>query len=335
MTEINVQETIEKISKKSGEEVSKLQGEYEEILLTIAPGKLQTYKALRELNKKYAVGQSPAVSQEIVILSIGNEIDFTKKRVTNQIQAYNDDAESALEQGLVKMEGDEAVALDAREKFSNGNKNDNFGKPLLPSYNRHCEVLVKTEDGTFIHRGLELKNAHSTGELPPRNTLLKVRLLGNLDDKPLHTSDKASVFEVVEEITNDRLNEIVFEACGDEIKQLGDCMEYHEGLTEGTPEFYNRYVITMGTVDYVKRGEGDQKDGRPKKHFLVLNDPTVEKSIACNMEQAMELPDVETDVTVVAQTKIEKGWDKKLNDDKGGNTEEDVLKLEIVGIIPA
>ena len=321
---MNVEETLAKIAKKTGEDVKMLKEQYEEVLANTPPGAQQEYKALQVVNKRFGGGKSPAIAIEGIVLSVGSLFDYNKNKIATQLQAYADDSESALSEGKVKIVDGEAVALDMLKTFSTGNENKNFGLELKNSYNRNCVILVKDNDG-YASATLALRNKLATDNLPPLNTLLKFRVLGNLQEG-FRSSDSATKYETVEVIANDKLNELIMNAFTDRIKMLGDCMDYHKSLTEKTPEFYNRMVITSGTAVYVKPSTDTSKN-----HFAILDDPTVEDSVSCFIDNNIPCPDQGSDITVIAQTVLGKKWDTE----KKEQTDEEALQLNVSGIIPS
>lgn len=321
---MDIEVMLGNISKKSGEKIETLRTEYQSILEKTAPGKNREMKALRELNKMFNVGRSNAVSFEGIIIGIGKQVDFNRNRITVALNAYQQNAEDAIQRNLVTVKDGVAIALDDRETYADGSKNNNFGKELKPALNRSCVAIIKT-DGSYKTAYLNLRNRHASGDLPPVNTLLKFRALGDLE-KGLRTSDSATNFEVVSVLSGADLTTIISDHCENDVKMLGDCLDYHHSLPPKTPEYYNRYVITMGTVSFSKENEDPEKS-----NFLILDDPTVEDGVSCFIPKHIPLPQSGEEISVVAQTVSGKGWDSE----KKVQTEEEVLNLNILGVIPS
>ena len=319
---MDIEKSLQNIAKKSGKPIEELREEYNTALANTPPGPLQESKVLKDLNRKHAI-RSPAVSYEGIIIGIGQLVDFNKTKVAEANEAYQANEQDAIERGLVKVEGDRVIILDTRKDFGEGKKNDNFGKELKESLNRPCVTLIKQDDGYKLGF-LNLRNNIAKGPLPPRNALLQFRANGTVEEG-LRTSDVATVFKTQEVISSESLNELIMQYGESNIKILGDCFDYHRALPERTPEFYNRFVITTGNVSFVKPSEDPEKS-----HFLVLDDPSVDKPISCFLAYNVDIPEQNSEITLVAQTGIGKGWDSE----KKEQTDEDVLNLNIMGIIP-
>jgi len=319
---VDVEKILQNIAKKSGTEMGKLREEYNTVLQKVPPGDKREEKALKELNKVFSVGRSPAVSYEGIILGIGQLGDYAKTRIAKAMEAYQNDPQSAISQGMVKLEGDEVIVLDNRAEFSPGKPNNNFGKPLGHGYNRTCVALVK-EDGVYQLATVELRGKHATEQLPPLNTLLKFRANGGIEDG-LRTSESATKWETLEIVEQAKLTELLNEKGGDHIVSLGDCMDYHRSLPEGTQEYYNRFVITSGQVAFTK----EPKEGSDTA-FMVLDDMTVDESVSCFVPAELPLPEDQADITVIAQTGIGKKWDRE----NKVKTDEEVLQMNVLGII--
>ena len=326
----DVEGLLAKMSKKSGVEVQQLKVEFEEIKANIPPGDKQDDKALRELNKKYVGGKSNAVMKEFIVVGLGDVVDYTAKRRADAIEKYNEDPQNAIESGIVKEIDGNAVAMDDREFLDkNGKyKNRNYGKELLPQNVRQCLALFKKEDDVNYEMAtLNLRDKHATGELPPMNVVVKARLNGDTTKGYSTAGGSVTKYETVSVLDSNAIQELLAENCGDHIIQLGDCFDYHKGITEGTPEYYNRFVITPGQVGFFKPAEEGKKSG-----FMILDDITVDKAVSCYVPRQLSLePNTGDEINVIAKTSIGKGWDSE----NKKQTEEDVLQLNVMGIIPS
>lgn len=320
---MNISEQLARICKKSGADIKEVQAAYDEAIVNIPPGPLQEDKTLKAVNKVFGGGKSPAVSFEAVIFNIGSMFDYSKNKIAAALKSYDDDPESAIQNNIVRLdENNDPVPLDTIEVFSTGTKNNNFGKELKHSFTRKCSILIK-QDGTFIPSTLELRNKLATDSLPPINCLLKFRALGDAK-AGLRTSDAATSYETIEVISNDKIVDLIMEHQGDKVKILGDCLDYHKSLPEKTPEFYNRLVITSGTVVYTKISEDPEKN-----HFMILDDYSVEDAVSCFVSNHVVLPERGTDVTIIGQTVLGKKWDTE----KKVQTDEEALQLNVSGLI--
>ena len=326
----DVEGLLAKMSKKSGVELSQLKVEFEEIKANVPPGDKQDDKALRELNKKYVGGKSNAVMKEFIVVGLGDVVDYTEKRRKTAIEAYNNDPQGAIESGVVKEIEGNAIPMDDREFLDkNGKyKNRNYGKELVPQNVRQCLALFKKEDGANYEMAtLNLRGERATGDLPPMNVIVKARLNGDSAKGFSTASGSVTQYETVTVLDSNAVQELLAENCADHIIQLGDCFDYHRGLTEGTPEYYNRFVITPGQVGFFKAAEEGKKSG-----FMILDDITVDKAISCYVPKQIGVePGQGDEVSVIARTSIGKGWDSE----NKKQTDEDVLQLNVMGIIPS
>ncbi len=320
---MNVESMLENIVKKSGIEVEKIKASYATELAKVPEGtKNREMVALKAVNKEYAVGKSPAVGYSGVIIGMGNFIDYTKKRLQAATEAYQSNPQSAIENGLVKVDNDKVIALDNRKAFANGKPNNNFGKPLASSTARNCLAFIVDDKGAYNMATLSLRNQHAKN-VPVMNTLLKFRALGSVQDG-LRTSDTATQFETSDLISSEVLNDLIVKHGGDHMKVLGDCMDYHNSIPDKTREYYDRYVITSGNVVLAK----EAAEGK-NSHFVLLDDPSVTDSVSCFVPLQVQLPAQGSEITVIAQTNIGKKWDSETK----SQTDEDVLQLNVMGII--
>ena len=318
---MNSEKIIENIAKKSGLSTSKLNDELSSILEGIPPGDNREEKALRELNKQFS-NKSSAMPYEGIIFGLGQLGDYTGKMIAEALDRYNQDSIGALQAGIVKEVDGKIVVIDNRETFKSGKKNFNFGKVLNHSYNRTCLALILVE-GRYTVTKLELRDKFATENLPPMNVLVSFKANGNVTDG-LRTA-ASTKWETTRVVPTDELGSLLIEKCPDHLKQLGDCFEYHRGLKEGTTEYYDRYIITNGTVSYAKEaGEGKNSA------YMVIDDITVDSTVSCFVPSNITLPDVDTDVTIIAKTSIGKRWDSE----NKISTDEDVLQLNVMGLVP-
>ena len=320
---MNIDKQLDNICKKAGADMKEVKEAYVEAIKNTPPGPMQEDKALKAVNKVFGGGRSPAVAFEAIILNIGSIFDYSKNKIAAALTAYDDNAENAVASGLVKLgDNNEVIPLDNLEIFSTGTKNSNFGKVLKHSFTRKCFILIK-KDGKYKKSTLELRNKLAQENLPPTNCLLKFRALGDSKDG-LRTSDTATSYETIEVISNDKIVDLIMEFYKDNVKMLGDCLDYHKSLPDKSQEFYNRVVITSGTIVYTKPSEDLDKN-----HFMILDDYSVEEAISCFVDNNVVLPEQGSDVTVIGQTVLGKKWDR----DNKVHLDEDALQLNVSGII--
>lgn len=313
------------IAKKSGEDIEKLKTEFNAIVEGMAPGPNRDTNAAKELNRKYVADKSTAVMKTFIVVGMSGIIDYTKKRIANAMESYHSNPDAALQSGIVKQDGNEIVVIDTKEFFDNAQtkKNKNFGKQLTPQVARQVLALMKNEGDEYEMVTINLRGKKATGDLPPLNVELNARLNGDAA-KGYSTSEKATEYKTVKPMSGTDVMDLLSATSADHIKALGECMEYHKSIPDKTPEFYNRYVMTAGDVNYV----GDTKEGSDS-YFMVLDDITADQTVRCFVPAMLAAPQVGQTISVVAKTSIGKGWDSE----KGEATEEDVLQLNVMGIV--
>ena len=322
----NVEKYLGNIAKKSGEDVDKLRQEYETILEQIPPGDKREEKALKELNKKYVADRSSAVMKEFIVVGIGALMDYTANRRKQILERYANDQVASMEAGEVKEIEGKIVPIDMKEYFDKANtmKNRNYGKELLPQHARGCLALIKEDEGDGYNMcSLTLRGKKAVGDLPPTNVLIKARLNGD-GTKGYSTSEKATNYETISVISGDNLQSLLIKYAGDKFMELGDCFDYHQSLEEGSQEFYNRYVITSGQVVFFKEADEGKQSG-----YLRLDDISTTESIGCFVPNTISGLNQGQEISVIARTSISKGWDPE----KRVNTDEDVVQLNVMGVI--
>lgn len=322
---IDVNSTIAKIAKKSKVSVAELTAEYTEILKTIAPSDNKEYNALRELNKKHS-DRSPAVAVTGVVISLGNLFDYSRKKIETAMEAAKVNLQDAIDNKIVEVKDGVTIPLDPIETFSTGTKNSNFGKELKHSYSRKCLFLADTDKGVVLTT-LELRGqvAFLSEALPPLNAGVSFRSLGTVEDGLRSSeSEKITKFTTENVLNEQQIQQLIHKHCEGHVMFAGDCFKYHLALKEGSQEFYDRYVVTSGSVAMIKPATEEGKN-----HFMLLEDPTLDDPVGCFIEGNLPPPEQGSDITIIAQTNKSKGWDSK----EKVTTDEDVLNLNVLNIL--
>jgi len=103
-----LQESLNKIVKKSGKTLAEVQTAYTAALTTLPPSYTDANKqkyALKIVNRDFTINtKSTAVAYEGIIVGTGRTRDLMKGLRTRAITSYNENPEAALSTGLVKLE---------------------------------------------------------------------------------------------------------------------------------------------------------------------------------------------------------------------------------------
>jgi len=332
---LKLEETLQKISAKSGislEDVKKAHAEAKAALPSSIPDAKKDLRALQVINSELLAGsKSPAVAFQGVIIGVGDCRDMMSGRVTTAMDAYATNPTQAEQEGLVRVEeanGEtKVIVLDNLAKFKNGNDNPNFGKDLKPSYTRDVRIVAKSPEGNdWKSVKFQLRGELAT-QVPPMNKVVDFRALGNLEEGL--RSSSVTEFKVNSELSDEEVMHIIENTGGDNIKSLDECEAYHRSQ-EGTDGFYDRYVITEGTLEYLKPAvEG-------KNRFMLVSDPTMAgENVSCyiptEVADAVNLDQFgrQSLLTIIAQPGIGKKWDSE----NKVQLDEEVLTLNVMGVL--
>ena len=322
--------SLQKISDKSGKPLNVVQDAYDATLKTLSPtikGDVNRQKYSLKLVNRDLVGnaRSPAIAFEGIIIGAGSTRDLMSNIRQQAIEAYNANQAQALASGTVKLIDGKVTPMDNRKEI-NGTPNKRFGEPRPEhAYLREIILAVRMPgEQKFTAGKLTLRGDQCSLGIP-MGKLVKFRALGELDTKTGEFSLRSSTttqFEITQATPTEEVLEIIETAFAAHAKTLGECMAYHKSL-QNTPEFWDRYVVTEGTVSYIKFATDPEKN-----HLIVLDDDTLEagQSVTVWIPNSLRhLIDFGRDsvVTVVAQTSIGKGWDRE----KRVQTDEERLML--------
>ncbi len=323
----NTEETIKKLSERSGMSVEEVRKEFQ-TKLTSLPATIPTAKrekrALQILNASFGGGKSNAVAFSFVIVGCSEARDMNAGKKQAAIEASSKDLELAKSQGLVKVEDNNVIVLDALKTFKNGKENNNFGKPLKEAWIRNAIVAAKKPtDVEYIGTTLQLRDEFAKSEAL-MNKIITTRLLGDLKDG-LKTSNAATTLTPEREASGDELQVITEQAFETNLKDLEESFDYVKEL-KGKPGFYDRYVVTEGTVAYIKKATDPSKS-----HFMLIKDISTADAVSCFVPfQLGGMLDIGRDslLTIIAQPNVGKKWDVE----NKRQTDEDTLQLNVMGI---
>ena len=326
---MDTEKILANIAKKGNIPVADLKKELAEIQNGLPASPDRDEKALKMLNDRHSGGGDKTAKYQVVIFGIRNANDFNKKRVDDAMKQYQQNKETALNSGAVKIINGVPTVIDQEQFFNDGKtKNSNFGKPLLPSWNRNCFVFAREDGQTeWVKTTLALRNDFATEKVPEQAVVLNANLLGSIKDG-LKTA-KSTQFKKAEGVTVD-LSKLLFAQAKDECKSLGDLLDFTKKLTKETPGYYDRFVVTSGKVKFITDATGElDKNGKPKSHNGKIDDLTVDKLVTIFVDNALPCPTQGEEYTFIGQTSLGKVQVKQ--GDSYVETDEDELRINVMG----
>ncbi len=330
-----LQESLTKISKKSGKTLAEVQEAFNNALTTLPPSYSEAQKqkyALKIVHKDLLINtKSTAIAYEGIIVGTGRTRDLMKGIRTRAITSYNENPEAAINEGLVKLEGENVIVLDNRKELSPGKPNPKFGqerpKEMLM---RECIIAARIPgESKWIPGKISLWN-NAAKLSTPVGVLLGFKANGELDNNEysLRSSVETSFEPKPTNLNPNEIMRIIDTTFEGHYKALGECFEYCKSI-QGTPARWDHYVVTEGTIQYI-----NLNDDPTKNHRIVISDDTLgddTQSVTVWLPNALRhLVDFGrgTIVTIIAQTSINKGYDSKTKQ----QTDEDVLALNAFSI---
>jgi len=319
--------SLAKIVAKSGKSMAEVQAAYQ-LALTQLPPTIQESErskyALKIVNRDLAVNtRSNAAAFEGIVVGVGETRDLMTGIRTKAIEAYQTDQSGAVARGEVRVEGDKIVVLDNRKEI-NGSPNKRFGEPRPEhAYLKDVIIAVRKPGETVFTAGRMNMRGDQCSVSVPLGKLVKFKALGDLENGEFKLrSSVQTQFEIAQEITEEDLKKHIHTAFSTHYKKLGECMAYHKSLV-GTPGFWDRYVVTEGTIAYLKF-----PDSPDKNILVVLQDDSLEGSDGVTVWIPNRLRGMinfgrDSIVTIIGSTSIGKGWDRE----KRQQTEEERLNI--------
>ena len=319
--------SLAKIVAKSGKSMAEVQAAYNLALTQLPPTIKEHDKskyALKIVNRDLAVNtRSNATSFEGIIVGVGETRDMMTGIRQKAIEAYQRDQAGSIARGEIRVEGDKIVVLDNRKEI-NGTPNKRFGEPQAEHvYTKDVIIAVRKPGETIFTAGRMQLRGDQCSVSTPLGKLVKFKSLGDLVDGEYKLrSSVQTQFEIAQEVTEEQLKDHIYTAFKSHYKKLGECMAYHKSLV-GTPGFWDRYVVTEGTIAYIKF-----PDSPDKNILVVLQDDSLEGSDGVTVWIPNRLRGMinfgrDSIVTVIGATSIGKGWDRE----KRVQTDEERLML--------
>jgi hypothetical protein len=314
----NVQESIQKIATKTGKPVTEVQTIYDSHLSSLPPNisgdaKRQKY-AIKLTNRDCGVNtKSPAVAFEGCIIGAGETRDMMAGIWAKAVEDYQKDQAGTVARKEIAIIEGVVTPLETKKTWPSGDENKNFGKPKAKhAYVKDLIMAVRQPGETAWTAGKMRLRGDQCSVNIPFGKIVDFKSLGELvNGEYALRSSVTTQFTLKGETTPDQFMEILDTAFPSHTKDLGECLAYHQSLV-GTPGFFDRYVITEGTVAYIKFPDDDSKN-----IMIVLNDDSLTAPIdgitiwLPNKFKELVNFGRQSVVTVVAQTREGKLWDRQ------------------------
>ena len=313
----NVQESIQKIATKTGKPVTEVQTMYDAHLVSLPPtisgdANRQKY-AIKLTNRDCGVNtKSPAVTFEGVVIGAGETRDMMAGIWKKAVESYQSDQAGSVARNEIAIVDGVVTPLETNKTWPSGDENKNFGKPKAKhAYVKDLIMAVRKPGETAWTAGKMRLRGDQCSVNIPFGKVAEFKALGEIVNGEFALrSSVTTQFTLKGETTPDEFMVILDNAFPSHTKDLGDCLAYHQSLT-GTPGFYDRFVITEGTVAYIKFPDTDDKN-----IMIVLNDDSLTAPIdgitiwLPNKFRELVNFGRQSVVTVVAQTREGKLWDR-------------------------
>jgi len=314
----NVQESIQKIATKTGKPVTEVQTMYESHLASLPPNitgdaNRQKY-AVKLTNRDCGVNtKSPAIAFEGVIIGAGETRDMMEGIWKKAVEDYQRDQAGTVARGEIQIIDGVVTPLETRKTWPDGSENKNFGQPKAKhAYVKDLIMAVRKPGETAWTAGKMRLRGDQCSVNIPFGKIVDFKALGEVVNGEYNLrSSVTTQFALKGETTPDAFMEILDSAFPSHTKELGDCLTYHQSLV-GTPGFYDRFVITEGTVAFIKYPDTDDKN-----IMIVLNDDSLTEPIdgitvwLPNKYRELVNFGRNSVVTVVAQTREGKLYDRQ------------------------
>ena len=318
---VDVNSRLQAIATKSGKPIAEVQNAYNTTLASLPPNitgeQARAKYALKIVNRDLTGGsKSQAVAFEGVILGAEDARDIMKSVRENAIAEYQKNPEVAVNSGICKMGSDGTLqVLDNRQTMPDGKPNPNFGKPRPDHYLMRKVIIACRKPGESEWKSGSIVLRGDQANLPlVFGKLVVFRALGDIDSKTNEydlRSASVTQFEIKQEIGTEEVIRIIDTAFAPKYKELGKCQEYHKSLPQG-PAFYNRLVVTEGTVSYIKYASDPTKS-----HMIILKDDSlvgdqdaVQVWVPNRLRSLINFGTGSV-ITLLARTRTGPGWDRE------------------------
>ncbi|MGH7900323.1 MAG: hypothetical protein ACRENZ_01155 [Thermodesulfobacteriota bacterium] len=335
MATTTLHERLQIIANKSGKTLAEVQNAYQEALNTL-PSSLDTKQkekyALKRVNNDLSINaRSTAIAYEAVLVGAGQVRDLMKGIKDQALQAYQNNPVTAINTGIVSFdtETQRVTVLDNRKEI-NGNPNKNFGKPR-PEHMFVREVIGafrKPGEKNFTKGKITLWNQSANLQIPI-GKLIGFKANGGLEGSDYRLkSSVGTQFDIKQDLPKEEVLRIINSVFENDFKALGECLDYHRSV-KNTDKFFDRLVVTEGTVAFVNISSDESKN-----HRISLNDDTLpEGSRSINVWVPYKIGNMldfgrGSIVTIIAQTGTGKGWDSE----NKCPTDEEVLQLNAYSV---
>ena len=254
-TVTTLQERISQIASKSGKTEAEVNTAYEQALTTVPANVKKDSRrqklAMMIVNRDLAVNTlSTAEVYEGIIIGARKVKDVLERPRAKAIQAYEDDPQQAIDDGLVRLEDNKVIVLDNRPEM-NGKLNPKFGKPRAANMFLRDIIIAARKPGedTWTIGRMQLWNQQAKITCPLLKKVI-FKANGEIDSKTGEFALRSSVdtmFEIKSETSDEEIISLLDEWPEAYLKELGEILSWHKAI-QITPEFWDSYIITEGTV---------------------------------------------------------------------------------------
>lgn len=336
--EIDAQYVAQKLkswAEKSGKQPEELKTEFQS-LYAKTEGRTEAIrmkKTLNQMKRGFETSMnSNAIMYKVVILGTST-FDAVKKRRRQIMERYEKAPAESITKGEIMLIDGVPTPMDIQKTFPNsGKENPFYGKPIPEhAWTINCVAVAMkpTEDQKWLPASVVLRgDEFVTGDIPIGREM-NIRLNGTFSSEQgkyvLNSSKGATNFSNLgEKLSPETLSNILDTVYGDKFV-LADNLE--ENL-ENTKTDGGRIVVTEGILNSHYKAESG------KMSTIVLSDESLDigKTIKGFVDESIvhQLDNLENgdEVSVICRTSWGKGYEN------GQKTDEDVLNMNVYGIIP-
>ena len=332
----SLEDRLAKIAEKSGSPLAEIKTAYADALASV-PAKVKVDKrridmAVLIVNKDFLVNtKSTAVFYEGVIIGAERTRDLMEYKRDAAFKAYEENPQDAIDNGLVKVEGEDIIPLDTRDEVQ-GVVNKKKGQPLKKNmFMRKLYIAArKPGDAEYVTGTMTLWNELAKIVVP---TMKQVSFMANGDLTDTNCDLRSSVdtvFDIGKELSDEDVISIIDDKYQTHFKNLKECWEFHQEIRDDKKILYDSLVVTEGSVVWIQEFDKSIK--------IVLTDdslneiPFHERGVTCWLP--MELKHLinfgkGSIVTVIART----GQGKYYDSEKKVQTDDDVLQMNLFSLI--
>ena len=338
--QIDTQYVAEKLklwAEKSGKDSTVLKEEFQN-LYAKTEGRTEAARLKRTLNlmKKgfESSMNSAAIMYKVVILGTST-FDAVKKRRKDILQRYKDAPAESITKGEVMLIDNVPTPMDIQKTFPNsGKENPFYGKPIPEhAWTINCVAVAMkpTEDEKWLPAAVVLRgDDFITGDIPFGREM-DIRLNGTFNGAQgryiLNSAKNATDFSMLgATLSVDELSNLVDTVYGDKFVLANDL----ETNLEATKTDGSRIVVTEGILNSHYKGEPGKMSSITLSDESLDLGKTIKGFVDDSIVSTLDNLNNGEEVSIICRTSWGKGYDS----DRKCKTDEDVLNMNVYGIIP-